>query len=129
MFGQDLLYCGSCFARHNERGDLPKCKETNFCEVIQGPVQKLHPDNFLPVVVYQKARSMASISLIELRGKTYYHTISRRDVTVETLRFIIDCYRDSIENYGMYELLDKLMIIQQVYDEYYIDLVGRKLRI
>ena len=125
MFGGGaLLYCVQCRARHRERAEAskkeskPSCDTTMGlkCEVIQDTPYRLHPDNWLPILIFQKAL-MFSPEVQREGYKEGVHRISTsRVVSLDAIKFVIESYLEDDEIDNMDRLLDALAVLMGVHE-------------
>ncbi len=120
----DLRYCGGCRARHRERDrgrgvDFPRCETIGDCEVLMGahPYQ-LYPDNWIPIVIYERAIGLSPMEIVTIPRKDGGTiSLSRRNLSMEALRFALEDYADVLKKYSRDWILDSISIIQSVFDE------------
>ena len=118
----DLRYCATCRARHEERDrgrgvDFPRCeKEEGMCEMLMGaPPFRLHPDNWLPIAIYERAIGLSPMEIVTIPTDKGSISLSHRSLSMEALRFALEDYADF--KYSRDWILDSISIIQSIFDE------------
>lgn len=88
-----------------------------MCEVLMGasPYQ-LHPDNWLPIAIYERTIGLSPMEIVTIPKKDGGTiTVSRRNLSVEALRFALEEYADF--KYSRDWILDSISIIQSIFDD------------
>ena len=86
--------------------------------LMGAPPYQLHPDNWIPIVIYERAISLSPMEIVTIPKKDGGTiTISRRNLSMEALRFALEDYADVIKRYSRDWILDSISIIQSIFDE------------
>jgi len=126
MFGGGaLLYCNQCRAMHSDRTKAskklsePSCDKTNGdkCEVLQGKPYELHPDNWLPILIFEKALQFSPVEQMEGYNDGKHQIYTSRVLSLEAIRFVIESYLEDGEVEDMDYLLDGIAVLKGVQEE------------
>lgn len=125
MFGGGaLLYCTQCRARHRERAEAskkesrPSCDVTDGrkCEVIQSKPYQLHPDNWLPILIFEKALRFSPETQTQGYKDGVHQIRTHRKVSLDAITFVISAYLEDDEIDDMGYLLDALSVLMGVHE-------------
>ncbi len=111
------MYCGQCRARHSSRKSKPSCDTTGDtkCEVIQSEPYQLDKDNWMPILIFEKALIFSPTVQTEGYDKDGRHTIYNHKVlSLEAVKFVLDAYLEDDEIEDMEYLLDALAVLKGV---------------
>ncbi len=79
---------------------------------------QLHPDNWIPIAIYERAIGLSPMEIVTIPKKDGGTiSLSRRNLSMEALRFALEDYSDLIKKYSRDWILDSISIIQAVFDD------------
>ncbi len=125
MFGGGaLIYCTQCRARHSERAKAskkesrPSCDKTGGmkCEVIQDKPYRIHADNWLPLIIYEKALMFSPETQTQGYKDGVHQISTHKKVSLEAIKFVISAYLEDDEIDDMSYLLDALAVLKGVHE-------------
>lgn len=86
--------------------------------LMGAPPYQLNPDNWIPIAIYERAIGLSPMEIVTIPKKDGGTiTISRRNLSMEALRFALEDYADVIRKYSRDWILDSISIIQSTFDE------------
>ncbi len=86
--------------------------------LMGAPPYQLHPDNWLPISIYERAVGLSPLEIVTIPKKNGGSiSISRRTLSLEALRFALEDYADILKKYNQEWILDSISLIQSVFDE------------